>query len=61
MALRQRLSVPVLAIRRYLRDFKNDYSFLSQLETALSVSNSDYKNLRRAISDFKNLDSKRQK
>ena len=61
MALRQRQSVPVLAIRRYLRDFKNDYSFLSQLETALSVSNSDYKNLRRAISDFKNLDSKRQK
>ena len=61
MALRQRQSVPVLAIRRYLRDFKNDYSFLSQLETALSVSNSDYKNLRRAVSDFKNLDSKRQK
>ena len=61
MALRQRQSVPVLAIRRYLRDFKNDYSFLSQLETALSVSNSDYKNLRRAISDFKKLDSKRQK
>jgi hypothetical protein len=61
MALRQRQSVPVLAVRRYLRDFKNDYSFLSQLETALSVSNSDYKNLRRAISDFKNLDSKRQK
>ena len=61
MALRQRRSVPELAMRRYLRDFKNDYSFLSQLETALSVSNSDYKNLRRAISDFKNLDSKRQK
>ena len=61
MALRQRQIVPVLAIRRYLRDFKNDYSFLSQLETALSVSNSDYKNLRRAVSDFKNLDSKRQK
>ena len=56
MALRQRQSVPVLAIRRYLRDFKNDYSFLSQLETALSVSNSDYKNLRRAISDFMSPD-----
>ena len=32
MALRQRLSIPVLAIRRYLRAFSNDYKFLTQKE-----------------------------
>ena len=59
MALRQRQNVPVLAIRRYLRSFKNDYEFLTQLESALGISNMDYKNLRRAISDYPSLDSKR--
>ena len=59
MALRQRQSVPVLAIRRYLRSFKNDYEFLIQLESALGINNLDYKNLRRAISDYPSLDSKR--
>jgi hypothetical protein len=59
MALRQRQSVPVLAIRRYLRSFKNDYQFLTQLESALGINNLDYKNLRRAISDYPKLDSKR--
>ena len=59
MALRQRQSVPVLAIRRYLKSFKNDYEFLTQLESALGISNLDYKNLRRAISDYPSLDTKR--
>ena len=59
MALRQRQSVPVLAIRRYLRDFKNSYSFLTNLESALGIGNMDYKNLRRAISDYAGLDGKR--
>ena len=59
MALRQRQSVPVLAIRRYLRDFRNSYNFLTNLETALGIGNPDYKNLRRAISDYPSLDSKR--
>ena len=59
MALRQRQSVPILAIRRYLRSFKNDYEFLTQLESALGINNLDYKNLRRAISDYPKLDSKR--
>ena len=59
MALRQRQNVPVLAIRRYLRSFKNDYEFLTQLESALGIHNLDYKNLRRAISDYPSLDSKR--
>ena len=59
MALRQRQSVPILAIRRYLRSFKNDYEFLTQLESALGINNLDYKNLRRAISDYPKLGAKR--
>jgi hypothetical protein len=59
MALRQRRSVPELAMRRYLRDFKNSYSFLTKLERALGINNMDYSNLRRAISDYARLDSKR--
>ena len=59
MALRQRQNVPVLAIRRYLRNLKNDYEFLTQLESALGIGNLDYKNLRRAISDYPKLGAKR--
>ena len=61
MALRQRQTVPVLAIRRYLRDFKNSFQFLSNLESSLAIGNLDYKNLRRAISDYPNLDARRKK
>ena len=61
MAQRQRQSVPVLAIRRYLKDFKNAFSFLSKLESALGITNGDYRNLRRAISDYARLDTKRKK
>ena len=32
-AMRQRVSVPVMALRRYLRDFKHSYSVLSKLES----------------------------
>jgi hypothetical protein len=61
MALRQRQNVPVLAIKRYLRKFTDDYAFLTQLESALAISNMDYKNLRRAISDYQKLDARRKK
>jgi hypothetical protein len=61
MALRQRQTVPELAIRRYLRDFKGSYAFLTKLESALGISNTDYKNLRRAISDYASLDRSRKK
>ena len=61
MALRQRQIVRVLAIKRYLRTFKDSYSFLTQLESALGISNLDYKNLRRAISDYQKLDGRRKK
>ena len=59
MALRQRQTVPELAIQRYLRTFSNDYRFLTQLESALGITDADYKNLRRTISDYTSLDSKR--
>ena len=61
MALRQRQTVPEMLIRRYLRSFANSYRFLSQLEVALGINNTDYKNLRRAIADYVNLDAKRKK
>ena len=61
MAMRQRQSVPVMAIRRYLRDFNNPFSFLSKLEVGLGITNVDYKNLRRAIADYNRLDRARQK
>lgn len=61
MALRQRQTVPVLAIRRYLRDFKGAYAFLTKLESALGINNTDYRNLRRAIADYSNLNTPRKK
>jgi hypothetical protein len=51
----------VLAIRRYLKDFRNPFEFLSKLESALNIANADYRNLRRAISDYSQLDNKRKK
>ena len=61
MALRQRQIIPVLALRRYLKDFNNPYAFLTKLESALGIGNIDYKNLRRAIADYQSLDSRRKK
>ena len=39
----------------------DDYAFLTAMETALGITNSDYKNLRRTIADFESLDSRRKK
>lgn len=61
MAIRQRQTVPTLALRRYLRDFKGSYAFLTSLESSLGITNIDYKNLRRAISDYASLDTRRKK
>ena len=60
-ALRQRHPLPTLAVKRFLRTFSDEYRFLSQLERAIGIKNSDYKNLKIAITDFKNLDSRRKK
>ena len=60
-AMRQRQPVPIMALRRYLRTWEDPYKFLTQLERALGIRDTTYSNLRRAISDYKNLDSKNQK
>ncbi len=60
-ALRQRHILPTMAIKRYLRTFDDDYKFLTTVERSLGISNSDYKNLRTAVADFVNLDSRRKK
>lgn len=61
MALRQRQNIPTLVIKRYLRLLNDDYAFLTALEQALKITNTDYKNLRRAIADFSSLDGRRKK
>ena len=57
-AMRQRQPVPVMAVRRYLRAFDEPFKFLTQLERALGITDANYRNLRRAIADYKNLDNK---
>ena len=56
-AMRQRQPVPVMAIRRYLRTFEEPFKFLLQLERSLDITDANYRNLRRAIADYHNLDS----
>jgi len=60
-AMRQRQPVPVMAVKRYLRTFEEPFKFLTQLERALGIRDANYRNLRRAVSDYSNLDSKTQK
>ena len=57
-AMRQRQSVPVMAVRRYLRTWEEPYKFLTQLERALNITDATYRNLRRRVADFNNLDAK---
>ena len=60
-AVRQRHPLPTMAVKRFLRTLSDDYRFLSQLERGLGINNSDYRNLRIAITDFNNLDTRRKK
>ena len=60
-AMRQRQPVPVMALRRYLRTWEDPYRFLTQLERALGINDANKRNLRRAIADYSNLDSRTQK
>ena len=57
-AMRQRQSVPVMALRRYLRTWEDHYRNLIQLERALNIVDANYRNLRRAIANYTNLDDK---
>jgi len=60
-ALRQRHILPTMAIKRYLRTFKDDYKLLTTVERSLAINNTDYKNLRLAIADFADLNTRRKK
>ena len=57
-AMRQRQPVPVMALRRYMRSWEEHYKNLTQLERALDIKDANYKNVRRAVANFKNLDTK---
>ena len=57
-AMRQRQPVPVMALRRYLRTWEEPFRFLVILERSLGIQDANYRNLRRSISDFRNLDTR---
>ena len=57
-AMRQRQPVPVMALRRYLRTWEEPFKFLVTLERSLGIQDANYRNLRRAISDFRNLNAR---
>jgi leucyl aminopeptidase len=56
-ALRQRNTLPTLAVKRYLRKLEDDYRFLAQLESNLKITNAEYRHLRRAVCDYDRLDT----
>ena len=62
--LRQNTTLPHLSLNRYLRALKsnttpsNVQAFLMQLESALHISNTDYKLVRRNIGNFQRLSPK---
>lgn len=58
-AMRQRQSVPVMAIRRYLRTWEEPYKFLTQLERSLNITDANLKNVRRMVANYRNLDHNR--
>ena len=57
-AMRQRQPVPVMALRRYMRTWEDHYKNLSQLERALNINDSNLRNIRRAVANYKNLDAR---
>ena len=57
-AMRQRQPVPVMALRRYMRTWEDHYRNLSQLERALNINDSNLRNIRRAVANYKNLDAR---
>ena len=59
-AMRQRQPLPVMAVRRYLRSWEDHFKNLTQLERALNITDANYRNVRRAVADYTNLDTKTQ-
>ena len=59
-AMRQRQPLPVMAVRRYMRTWEDHFKNLTQLERALNIRDTNYRNVRRAVADYTNLDTKTQ-
>ena len=59
-AMRQRQPVPIMALRRYLSTYENHYKVLSDLERALGIRDANLMNIRRAVANYKRLDSRTQ-
>ena len=57
-AMRQRQPVPVMAVRRYMRTWEDHYKNLTQLERALNITDANYRNIRRRVANFNDLDVK---
>lgn len=57
-AMRQRQPVSVMAVRRYLRTWQDHYKNLTQLERSLNIQDGNLKNIRRAVANYNNLNSK---
>ena len=57
-AMRQRQPVPVMALRRYMRTWEDHFKNLTHLERALNIQDANLKNIRRAVANYKSLDSK---
>ena len=57
-AMRQRQPVPVMALRRYLRTYEDHYKNLTNLERALNINDANLRNIRRAVANYNNLNSK---
>ena len=57
-AMRQRQPVPVMALRRYLRNWEDHFKNLTNLERALNITDSNLRNIRRAVANYNRLDSK---
>lgn len=57
-AMRQRQTVPVMALRRYMRTWDEHFKNLTNLERALNITDANYRNLRRAVANYNSLDTK---
>ena len=57
-AMRQRQPVPIMALRRYLRSWEDHYRNLTQLERSLNITDANLRNIRRAVANYKSLNSK---
>ena len=57
-AMRQRQPVPVMSLRRYLRSWDQHYKNLTQLERALNINDTTYRNVRREVANYHQLNTR---